>query len=185
MKYYFSALVKAKFKHLNITNKRPYLAAHRQRIAGRVVTILFDKRTTTFEVSDFVKISKKLRSNTVEVQIRDIFQYNFLGLCIAHKKDPYLINTSFLVRNTFDRTPYELNVSLFSPIIESIAVVPSIQKLIHITHSKYYYLRKKPLPESTIRFNYVVDMFDHDTLYEEDSTIKEVEKNALKIQSTL
>lgn len=135
---------------------------NKQRLTGQVLQVMFNKKTTSFEVTDFVKTSKKQRSNVVEVQIKDIFQYNFIGLCIAHKKDSYGLNTSFLLRNTFDHIPYELNVGLFSPIIDSINIHPLIKKLIRIRHNKYYFLRKKPLPQSTIMFEYVVDMFQQD-----------------------
>jgi ribosomal protein L19 len=171
MQQYISALVKSKLNILLTTDKQPYLGTYRQRLAGKVLAVIFDKRTTTFEVSDYVKTSKKLRSNTIDIQIKDIFQYTFIGICIAHKKDPFTINTSFLMRNTFDRFPYELTVNLYSPLVEDIDVLYHIQKLLYITHSKYYYLRKKPMPLSTIYFNYVVDMLDHDILDEEDSDI--------------
>jgi len=171
MQHYFSTLTKNKFNILMLTSKTPHLGEYQKRITGKVLTVIFDKRTTTFEVSDFVKTSKKLRSNVIEIQERDIFQYNFTGLCIAHKKDPYVINTSFLIRNTFDRIPYELHVNPFSPVIEDIHVHAVVEKLIYITHSKYYYLRKKPMPLSTITFDYVIDMFDHDIIKQDSSSI--------------
>jgi len=143
MQQYNSILFKNNLYNFLTTNKKPYVKSYQQRLTGKILSVLFDKRTTTFEVSDFVKTSKKLRSNTTEIQIRDIFQYNFVGICIAHKKDLDTINTSFLIRNTFDQVPYELHVNLFSPIVEQINVLSHIKKLIYITHSKYYYLRKK------------------------------------------
>jgi ribosomal protein L19 len=182
MQHYFTTLYKNKLNFLLLTSKRPYLSNYPQRIAGKVLVVLFDKRTTVFEVSDFVKTSKKLRSNVSEVQTRDIFQYNFIGLCIAHKKDPYCVNTSFLIRNTFDRTPYELNVNLYSPTIENISVYNTIGKLVSSTHSKYYYLRKKPMPLSTIPFDYIIDMYDHDILHLEDLNIRAVEKRSLNYE---
>nr|ADZ99047.1 ribosomal protein L19 [Physarum polycephalum] len=185
MQSYFTSLLKTKLNLLSITGKKPHLDYKRERLTGKVLSVLFDKRTTSFEVSDFIKTSKKLRSNISEVQVRDIFQYNFIGLCIAHKKDPFVINTSFLIRNTFDRTPYELHANLFSPIIESIHVHSAVEKLFYITHSKYYYLRKKPMPLSTIYFDYVIDMFDHDILHEEDSNIKAIEKKSLTSKENL
>jgi ribosomal protein L19 len=166
-----------------ITNKKPYLADHHQRISGRVLSVNFNKKNTTFELSDFRKTSKKLRSNVVEIEIRDIFQYTFVGICIAHKKDQYLINTSFLIRNTFDRTPYELHVKLYSPIIENIGVLYDIKKLLHVSHSKYYYLRSKSMPESTIFFDYITDLYDHKVIHEDDSMLKEVENSGLNITS--
>lgn len=185
MKNYFAALIKTKYYVPLWTKKKPYLAAHRSRLGGMVLSVNFDKKITNFNVSDFIKTSKKLRSNIVEVQILDIFQYNFVGLCLRHKKDRYLINTSFLIRNTFDRIPYELNACLYSPAIESIHILRYIEKIIRITHSKYYYLRNKPMPESTVPFDYVIDLYDHNVIHAEDATIKEVEKGSLDIRSTL
>ena len=85
----------------------------------------FDKRITTFELSDFEKRSKKLRSNTIDIQIKDIFQYNILGICISRKRDQYLVNTAFLLRNVVDRVPYESNNALFSPIVAPYALTSS------------------------------------------------------------
>ena len=179
MKSSFSSLLKANFNLLITNSKKPYINAFNQRISGRVLSVIFDKRSTTFEVSNYVKTSKKLRSNTTETQIRDIFQYNFIGLCIAHRKDQYILNTSFLIRNTFDRIPYELRANLYSPLIEDISVLFFIKKLVHLKHSKYYYLRKKPMPESNITFDYVTDMYDHDILQEEDINVKAIENKRL------
>lgn len=55
-----------------------------------------------------------------------------------------------------------------------------IEKFTYITHNKYYYLREKPMPLSTIYFDYVTDMFDQDII-EEILGIenKEIEYNIL------
>lgn len=87
------------------------------------------------------------------------------------------MNASFLLRNTFDHIPYELNVNLFSPIVDSIAIHPLIRKFIRITHNKYYYLRKKPLPQSTIIFDYVIDMFKQDVEEEYLGNLKRLGTN--------
>ena len=163
----------------SIKIKVPYLNYHRQQITGRVLCVLFDKRETKFEMTDYIKTSKKHRTNIIEVQQREILQYNFTGLCIAHKKDPFYVNTSFLIRNTFDRTPYELNVCLNSPIIEEIYIRHAVEKIVYITHSKYYYLRNKPMPKSTIFFDYIVDMYDHDIIHEKDPYILAIENLGL------
>lgn len=163
--------LKNKYKLFISTKKRPKLKGNRTRITGRVLRVMFNKKTTQFEVSDFVKTSKKQRSNVIDVQVKDIFQYNFVGICIAQKKDQFDLNTSFLIRNTFDQFPYELMVPLYSPMIDAIRVLTHIEKLMHLTHSKYYYLRKKPLPASTVNFDYVIDMFAHDSIEVKDSNV--------------
>jgi ribosomal protein L19 len=169
-----SVLLKKKLDLLFFTTKRPYLYNRQYRLTGKILCVLFNKYSTIFEVSDYVKTSKKQRSNVTDVQVKDIFQYNFIGICIAHKKDSFMLNTSYLIRNTFDKVPYELMVNLYSPIIDEICVYVLIEKLIRITHSKYYYLRKKPAPMSTIFFDYVVDMFEHDIMEEVDPIIKKM-----------
>jgi len=158
MKSYIAVLLKKKLDMFFSSDKGTFLGnIHHQQIAGNVLWVSFDKQNTSFEVSDFVKTSKKQRSNIVDIQIKDLLQYNFVGICIAHKKDPYDVNTSFLIRNVFDRVPFELHVNLFSPILEGIGVFSTIEKLFRITHNKYYYLRKKPMPQSLVTFDYVTD----------------------------
>lgn len=166
-----------------ISPKRPYLCDKNRRLAGKVLCVLFNKFSTSFEVSDFVKTSKKQRSNIVDIQVKDIFQYNFIGICIAHKKDYYLFNTSFLIRNTFDRSAYELHAVLYSPIIDAIIKYDTIEKLVKIIRSKYFYLRKKPMPSSTVFFDYVTDMFDNDVL-DEDSDDEHTKKELRKTIKT-
>jgi ribosomal protein L19 len=166
MKLYIATLLKKRLRLDWSTDKYPGITRHRQRLTGAVLEVSFNKHSTTFELSDFVKTSKKQRSNIVDVQIKDILQYNFIGICIAHKKDPYYLNTSFLIRNVFGRVPFELTVNLFSPILDSITAFPEIKKLLRITHNKYYYLRKKPMPQSLIEFDYVTETTE-DLVYEE------------------
>lgn len=68
-------------------------------LSGQILLVSLNKHKTKFEVSDFVKVSKKQRSNVVEVLVKNIYQYNLVGICIQHKKDPWDLNTSFLLRN--------------------------------------------------------------------------------------
>lgn len=136
-------------------------------IAGQLLQLTLSQKITKFDMTDYIRVSKKHRSNTVDVIIRDIFQYVFTGICIRHRKDIYDLNTSFLLRNVFDQFPYELQVPLYSPFIDSINVLlfrPKIQALIH---SKYYYLRNKPLPMSKVLFAYIVGVSDPSILDKE------------------
>jgi ribosomal protein L19 len=171
MQLFTSMLIKTKYKLFNASKKRPNLEQSHKRLTGKVLRVMFNKRTTKFEVSDFVKTSKKQRSNVVDVQVKDIFQYNFIGICIAQKRDEFVLNSSFLIRNTFDQFPYELCVPLYSPMVDAISVLNYIDKLLYYTHSKYYYLRKKPMPLSTIYFDYVIDMYAHDIDDTKDSSV--------------
>ena len=160
-------LQKTKEVLVNFEEKASSLNTYWQRVGGKIMMLSFDKRITTFELTDFEKRSKKLRSNTIEVQIKDIFQYELLAICISTKRDQYLVNTAFLLRNVVDRTPYEFNIPLFSPIVEDLAVLFQHDKLKHLTKSKYYSLRDKPMPESTVNFYYIADMLDPDIVEKE------------------
>jgi len=158
MKLYTAALLKNEYTVLMSYGKERHIGARHLRVTGKAVQVVFNEQTTRFEVSDFVKTSKKQRSNIVDIQIKDILHYNFIGLCIAHKKDPYGFNTSFTIRNVFSRVPVELVVMLFSPVIDRVSIYTDIKKLRRITHNKYYFLRKKPMPQSVINFEYVTDI---------------------------
>jgi ribosomal protein L19 len=118
MKTFTTILLKKKWILKNSSPKRPHLFEKNKRLPGKILCVIFNKFSTFFEVSDYVKTSKKQRSNVVDLQIKDIFQYNFIGICIAQKKDQFLMNTNYIIRNTFDRQPYEMTINLFSPIIE-------------------------------------------------------------------
>ena len=176
MKTITKVLLKKKWILKNNTIKRPYLFEKNKRLSGKILCIIFNKFSTYFEVSDFVKTSKKQRSNVVDQQIKDIFQYNVIGICISQKKDQYFLNTQYIIRNTFERIPYEITLGLYSPIIETIFVYKLIEKFMYLTHSKYYYLRKKPMPMSTIVFDFVTDMFDQEIIQEEMSEKSLIEK---------
>ena len=41
------------------------------------------------------------------------------------------------------------------------------------------------MPESTIIFDYITDLYDHEILHKNDSTLKEIEKRMLNITSTV
>lgn len=165
-------------------NEKLSLIRHHPRIAGKVLSIDLNKKKTNFELSDFKRTSKKLRSNVIEIKIRDVQQYTFVGICISHKKDVYITNTSFLLRNTFDRIPYEAHFKLYSPYIDNISILHFVKKLI-INHSRFFFLRTKSMPKSTVVFDYITDIYDHDCLHEEDLVLKEIEKPMSKMSNLL
>jgi ribosomal protein L19 len=172
---YSILLLNDKDKHLNLTTRNQV----NKGLSGRVVKVSLNKHSTKFEVSDYVTISKKQRSNVVDILEKDIFQYNFTGIVISQKKDQLVLNTSFLIRNVFDQFPYELNVPLYSPIVDYISVLFYRPKIRYLTHSKYYYLRKKPFPLSKVFFDYVVGMYDHDIENDKVIDLVQVEFNIL------
>jgi hypothetical protein len=107
LKAFTTILLKKKWILKNSSPKRPHLFEKNKRLAGKILCVMLNKSSTLFDVADFVKTSKKQRSNVVDVQIKDIFQYNFIGICIAQRKDQFFLDTNYIIRNTFDRQPYE------------------------------------------------------------------------------
>jgi ribosomal protein L19 len=173
MKQYLTILLKKNLTILITQHKsNKIMFTKKNRLSGRVLRVCLHDHYTKFEVSDYVKISKKLRSNVVEHIEKDILKYNLVGICLSFYGDPYILNTSFLIRNVFDSFAYEFTCPYQSPIVDYISVLLSKVKIKHLTKSKYYYLRKKPLPLSEVIFEYVIDMHSvDDDLTEDNNTL--------------
>ena len=60
MKTITKVLLKKKWILKNNTIKRPYLFEKNKRLSGKILCIIFNKFSTYFEVSDFVKTSKNI-----------------------------------------------------------------------------------------------------------------------------
>ena len=123
--------------------------------AGRIMTFFLLPEKTNFEITDFIRISKKNRSDTKDVYDKEMYSYNFTGICISAKMDFYEVNSNFLIRNVFDHCAYETRYPLFAPIIDAITILEDRFKNIRLRKKKYFYLRKKPLPESTVPFSFI------------------------------
>jgi ribosomal protein L19 len=158
-------LLKRNFFNYLLTDKYRGLAGH-TRLAGFVLQVDFHQEYTKFEVTDFIKVSKKHRSNTFDIIAKDIPQYNFTGLCLRYRPDPYSTNTAFLIRNVFDQFPCEYNIPLYSPIITGIHILLNRPKIQRKIRSKYYFLRNKPLPMSKLIFSYILG-YDIEIVQEE------------------
>ncbi len=123
-----------------------------RRIGGRVMFFIPYLYKTDFDMLDYVKISKKQRSDKAIRYEKDLSKYQYAGICISHKKDKYSIKTSFLMRNVFDGFAYELRVPLLSGFFEVMGVDDTIIKFGKIKRNRYYFLRMKELPYSLVNF---------------------------------
>jgi ribosomal protein L19 len=123
----------------------------------------FNTNVTRFSMGDYIKVSKKLRSNVVNKVDYDINIYSFKGILISDYMNP--LNTSYLIRNVFDSIPYETRVILYSPAVDYVTYDPFIQLIYN--RSKLYYLRNKPLPQSEIPFTYIVGLIPLDSWEDE------------------
>jgi len=134
------------------------------RLGGFIVEAGWKPAATAFNMQDYIRVSKKHRSNIVEVVERDVFQYCFCGICIKHQAYHGDLNASFLLRNVFSSIPFETSIVLYSPIIDFIGAFVDRKKLIGVIRNKFYYLRKKPLPRSHVPFMYIIGMYNRDFL---------------------
>lgn len=64
------------------------------KVPGRIISVAFNKEATKFELTDYIKVSKKHRSNVVDVLVKDVFQYT-LPEYVSSKKRSYSLNTLF------------------------------------------------------------------------------------------
>ncbi len=76
--------------------------------------------------------------------------YNFVGYCISAKNRG--IGSTFIVRNVLKSYPVEYTFNKHSPLISSYF---SRTELHFTRKSKLFFLRKKPVPWSRIKFKYV------------------------------
>jgi len=121
---------------------------------GKVIKVLWKTQFTKFDIAEYVKVSKKQRTNISEKKTKDVLQYCFLGYCFDYKIDNLSINTSFSLRNILDGFPIEMIFPLYSPAILTIGFAKNILSL-KTKRNKLYFLREKALPLSTIDFEYV------------------------------
>jgi ribosomal protein L19 len=140
----------SKTDNLNLTKKKKRFS-----FGGKLLQVLFLTKFTKFDIAEYVKVSKKQRTNISEKKVKDVLQYSFLGYCFNFKKDKTGLNCSFSLRNVLDGFPIEMIFPLYSPAINCISFQEKIfQK--KATRAKFYFLRKKPLPDSLMEFSYVV-----------------------------
>lgn len=155
-------LSKNKYLLLNYFNKTDQLniqdkSINRVNFGGKVMSVNWRTEYTKFDIYDYVKVSKKQRSNEVDRKEKKVLNYNYTGICIAYKKDFNSINAKFVLRNVFDSFPLEMTFPLYSPQISGIALVSDIANKQKFSKNRLYFLRNKEIPLSKVIFNYVFD----------------------------
>jgi ribosomal protein L19 len=121
---------------------------------GKIIKVFWKTQFTKFDIAEYVKVSKKQRTNISEKKVKDVLQYSFLGYCFDFKKDMLGINTSFSLRNVLDGFPIEMIFPLYSPVVLTLGLSKLIESS-KVSRNKMYFLRKKSLPMSTLEFDYV------------------------------
>ena len=160
-------VLSTKNDYLNLTEKKKKFT-----FGGKLLQIFFLTKFTKFDISEYVKVSKKQRTNISEKKVKDVLQYSFLGYCFDFKKDYEGLNCSFSLRNVLDGFPIEMIFPLYSPAINCVSFQEKLfQK--KATRSKYFFLRHKSSPESLMEFNYVIRKKEEFTL-QRSKTIKKL-----------
>jgi hypothetical protein len=139
-------------------------------LEGEIFHVNLSVHSTKFDMEDYKKRSKKLRSDITYRIHRDPFEYRMTGLCIKSYIDPYLINTRAVLRNVFSSCAFEYIFPLYSPYIESINIDHFRYRVSMKRRGSYAYLRKKPLPESVILFHFVAGVATNYTSYARKDT---------------
>jgi len=147
----------------------PEKLVKQRRMTSSIWHVGFNPNTTRFSMRDYIKVSKKLRSNIVDRIDYDISIYRITGLLVSEHN--HHINTTYLIRNVFDSIPYEVRVILYSPAIDYVTFDYFVQLL--YKRNKLLYLRDRPIPESTVKFTYIVGLIPlaHAPEYVEDDDL--------------
>lgn len=138
-------------KNDNLNFSKPELKKNFS-FGGKVIQVFWKTRFTKFDIAEYVKVSKKQRTNISEKKVKDVLQYSFSGYCYDFKKNKFSVNTSFSLRNVLDGFPLEMIFPLYSPVILNLGLA---KQQFATVRNKLYFLRKKSLPYSQIAFNYV------------------------------
>jgi len=124
-------------------------------LEGEILHINLAVSYTKFEMEDYIKKSKKLRSDITYRIKRDPVEYQMTGLCVKAYIDYYLTDSRAILRNVFSSCAFEYICPFFSPFIENINIDTFRYKVSMKRRGTYAYLRKKPLPESVVLFHFV------------------------------
>jgi hypothetical protein len=120
----------------------------------KTLCIGYNTHETHFVLSDFIRQSKKLRSNVIEKVEMDISLYSLKAIILRERATinrPW--ERTYLIRNVFSSVPYEANVILQSPAIDFAARDYSNPRF--YKRKAILFLRQKPLPQSKITFIYI------------------------------
>lgn len=146
---FIQQIICSKADNLNLTKIKKKFT-----FGGKLLQVFFLTKFTKFDIAEYVKVSKKQRTNISEKKVKDVLQYSFLGYCFDFKKDNQGLNCSYSLRNVLDGFPIEMIFPIYSPTISCISFQEKMYQK-KSTKAKYFFLRKKPSPESLIEFNYV------------------------------
>lgn len=157
---------KLNYTTLQYSIKHPNYSSYRKQTYKKLKTICvgYNTQETNFNMSDFIRQSKKLRSNVIDRVELDISIYTLKALLVREKKGYLNTDCTYLLRNVFNSVPYEVNIVLQSPVIDFIARDygnPRIFKRRYLG-----FLRKKPLPYSKVVFPYIVGFIPLNTVIE-------------------
>jgi len=108
---------------------------------GKIIEISFNSEFTHFNIQDFVKQSKKTRSNKIEYAEKQILRYSVVGKCIRYRNRGY--ETTFIIRNVIDLASYELTYFIFSPLLQYYTIRNTQSKVIKNPYKRAtaYFLR--------------------------------------------
>ena len=139
----------SKTDNLNLQKKKKKF-----NFGGKLLQVFFVTKFTKFDIAEYVKVSKKQRTNISDKKIKDVLQYCFLGYCFNYKKDNKGVNCSYSLRNVLDGFPIEMIFPVYSPAISCLSFLEKMYQR-KATKSKYFFLRNKPFPESFVEFSFV------------------------------
>jgi hypothetical protein len=158
-------------KKLNYTTvqysiKHPNYSSYREQTYKKLKTICvgYNTQETNFNMSDFIRQSKKLRSNVIDRVELDISIYTLKALLVREKKGYLNTDCTYLLRNVFNSVPYEVNIVLQSPVIDFIARDYGNPRIFKRRYLRF--LRKKPLPYSKVVFPYIIGFIPLNTVIE-------------------
>ena len=134
---------------------KAYLQEAGKLLVGEIVHVHLTVASTKFEVEDYIKKSKKLRSDISDRVKRDPLEYQFVGLCLKARLDENLTDSRVLLRNVFSGCAYEYYCPIYSPNVANFSI-DSIRSKIQMRRRGFYgYFRRKTLPENTVIFTFV------------------------------
>ena len=122
-----------------------------------IKTVAFDlnRKLTKFDIGAIAYRlrSKKARSDTINVREGGMQFYRYAGKVIKFRKTHDPINSSVALRNTLERTPFEISVPIFSPLVTNDNYAANPRK----ARRNAYFLRNAAPAKSKIPFNYAND----------------------------
>jgi len=131
---------------------------------GEIIDLVFDTDFTHFHIQDYVKQSKKTRSNKIEYAEKEILLYSMVGKCIHYKNAGF--HTTFTIRNVVDLASYELTYFIFSPLLKYYSIRRAKHGIIKPPYKRAttYFLRQHAPVKSAVPFEYVLDEIFNDYL---------------------